>query len=50
MRAANAGKENPYIQSLKLNGKPYTKTYITHRDIMDGGTLEFVMGSQPIKE
>jgi predicted alpha-1,2-mannosidase len=47
MRAANAGEENPYIQSLKLNGQPYTKTYITHRDIMDGGTLEFVMGSQP---
>ena len=47
MRAANASQENPYIQSLMLNGQPYTKTYITQRDIMNGGTLEFVMGRQP---
>ncbi|MEI9961020.1 MAG: glycoside hydrolase family 92 protein [Limisphaerales bacterium] len=43
----NAGKDNCYIQSLKLNGKPYTRTYITQKDIVDGGTLEFVMGNQP---
>ncbi|HEY0175456.1 MAG TPA: GH92 family glycosyl hydrolase [Pedobacter sp.] len=41
--------QNIYIQSAKLNGKPYTHTYITQRDIMSGGTLEFKMGPQPNK-
>ena len=45
--AQNAGKDNPYIQSVKLNGSAYTKTFITQNDIVEGGTLEFVMGSKP---
>ncbi len=40
----NNGKGNPYIQSVMLNGKPYTKTYISHATLMQGGVLEFVMG------
>jgi predicted alpha-1,2-mannosidase len=40
---------NPYIQSVKLNGKPYTHVYIRHADIMKGGKLEFFMGSKPNK-
>lgn len=36
-----------YIQFAKLNGKGYDKNYITHKDIMSRGRLEFVMGSQP---
>lgn len=32
-----------YIKSVRLNGKKYDKSYITHADIMQGGTLEFVM-------
>ena len=42
----NLSKENIYIQSAKLNGKPLTNTYITHQQILDGGTLEYVMGSR----
>ncbi|WP_455664737.1 GH92 family glycosyl hydrolase [Phocaeicola sp.] len=38
-----------YIRSMKLNGKKYTKNYITHQDIMNGGTLEFVMSASPQK-
>ncbi|HWJ30195.1 MAG TPA: glycoside hydrolase family 92 protein, partial [Flavisolibacter sp.] len=49
IRAKNAGKQNPYIQSVKLNGKPYTKTYISHQDLLKGGVLEFVMGAKPNK-
>ena len=47
--AENAGKENIYIQSVTLNGKPYSKSYINHEDIMNGGNLTFVMGNQPNK-
>jgi len=46
----NAGSKNPYIQSVKLNGQPYTKTYITHDQLMAGGKLEFVMGATPNKQ
>ena len=45
--APNVSRENIYIQSVKVNGQPYDKSYITHQQIMDGATIEFVMGSQP---
>jgi predicted alpha-1,2-mannosidase len=45
----NTGKDNIYIQSVKLNGKAYSKNYITQNDIMNGGKLEFTMGTKPNK-
>ena len=45
--APNVSRENIYIQSVKVNGHPYDKSYITHQQIMDGATIEFVMGNQP---
>ena len=38
---------NKYIQSIELNGQPYNKLYISHADIMAGGTLVFTMGNRP---
>jgi predicted alpha-1,2-mannosidase len=40
-------KDNVYIQSAMLNGKPYTKNFIRHEDIVKGGTLTFEMGPKP---
>ena len=45
--AENNSAENRYIQSITLNGKAYTKGYIEHKDIMDGGELVFKMGPDP---
>lgn len=42
----NNSKENIYVQSAKLNGKPYSKSYIMYDDMMKGGVLELTMGSQ----
>ncbi|WP_429062126.1 GH92 family glycosyl hydrolase [Chitinophaga sp. W2I13] len=39
--------ENIYIQSVTLNGKPYTKSFITHQDVVAGGTLVVKMGNKP---
>lgn len=39
------GKEKIYIQSATLNGKPYTRSWITHSFFMEGGLLELVLGS-----
>ncbi len=48
--AENNSQENVYIQSAKLNGKPYPKTFIKHGDIMNGGNLTFEMGKEPNKD
>ena len=47
--ARNASDRNKYIQSATLNGQEWDKPWITHQDVMDGGTLEFVMGELPNK-
>jgi predicted alpha-1,2-mannosidase len=36
-----------YISAIKLNGKPYVKTYLQYADIMKGGTLEVYLTSRP---
>lgn len=45
--AHGASRENIYIRSARLNGEVYDKDYISHEDIVSGGTLEFVMGAEP---
>ncbi len=45
--ANGVSEENIYIQSVKVNGAPYDKSYITHDMIMQGDTISFEMGNQP---
>lgn len=45
----NYASDNKYIQSAKLNGKIWTKSWFSHEDLMKGGKLEFVMGKYPNK-
>lgn len=47
IRAKRSSASDIYIQSVRLNGKPYEKVWFHHREIVDGGLLEFVMGSRP---
>ena len=49
VKAINNSDDNIYVQSAKLNGKRYDKSYIDYRDIIAGGTLELVMGPKPSK-
>ena len=48
--ARNNSRENMYIQSVRLNGEPYSKSYITHKDVLTGGELIFEMGASPNKD
>jgi predicted alpha-1,2-mannosidase len=50
IKALDISAENIYIQSAELNGKTYNKSWISHDDIVNGGTLVFVMGPNPNKE
>jgi predicted alpha-1,2-mannosidase len=46
IEAKGSSAANKYVQSISLNGKPYVKNYISHRDIMMGGRLVFVMSNR----
>ncbi len=47
IKAVNNSAENIYIQQVRWNGKDYNKSYINFNDLIEGGTLEFIMGSEP---
>jgi len=47
VQAKNNNSKNIYIQSATLNGKPLSRNYITHEEIMNGGVLELSMGKKP---
>ena len=47
IKARNVSDQNIYIQSAKLNGENYNKSFLKHTSILEGGMLEFVMGDKP---
>ncbi len=49
IKAPKVSDKNRYVHSVKLNGEPYKKGYITYDDIISGGELLFEMGSKPNK-
>ncbi|MEI7936465.1 MAG: glycoside hydrolase domain-containing protein [Verrucomicrobiota bacterium] len=48
--ARNASKENKFIQSARLNGKPLNQWWIRQKDILQGGRLELELGPAPNQE
>ena len=48
--APDCNLQNKYIQSAKLNGKVLDTPWFTHDDLINGGTLELVMGAYPNKQ
>ncbi|MBK8810607.1 MAG: GH92 family glycosyl hydrolase [Acidobacteria bacterium] len=47
VRANDVSATNYYVQSVRLNGRPLRRSYITHNEINAGGTIEFTMGPKP---
>lgn len=47
VNAENNRKNTPYIQQATLDSEPYTRNYLSHERILEGGTLEFDMGEKP---
>lgn len=50
VKAPGVSDKNRYVKSVQLNGKPYTKGYITNSDVTNGGVLEFEMSAKPNKK
>lgn len=43
----NNSKENKYVQSVSLNGALLEQHFISHEQILSGGTLTITMGNKP---
>lgn len=49
IKAPKVSSKNRYVHGLRLNGKPWTKAYLTYSDLCGGGVLEFDMRPTPDK-
>lgn len=47
--AKNNNAKNRYVNMLKVNGKNYTKNYLTHSDLISGAKINFEMSPAPNK-
>lgn len=45
----NNSEENVFVQSVILNGEDLHRSYILHKEIVNGGSIEFIMGKKPNK-
>lgn len=39
-----------YISTMTLNGKTYTKNYLTHEELLKGASISYTMGTTPNKQ
>ena len=44
---ANSSKKNVYIKEVKLNGQAIDKNFVTYAQLMEGGTLKYVLTDEP---
>ena len=50
INAPENSTENRYINGMKLNGKNYTKNWLSHSELMKGATLDFDMSANSNKK
>ncbi len=50
VEARGNAADRPYVQSVTWNGRPWTKSWIAHADIVRGGRLVFEMGDKPNRD
>ena len=50
VKAPKVSDKNRYVQSVRINGQPYTRLYVTHSQLTQGCTIEYVMSSKPNKK
>ena len=47
IEAPDNGEGSPYVEALLRDGTPYTKNYLRHADLLQGGRLLFEMSDRP---
>ena len=49
LKGRGAAAQSPYVQGLRLNGRPYEKTWVPYEAVERGGVLDFTLGPEPNK-
>ena len=49
INAPNNSASNKYVNTLTLNGKDYTKNWLSHKELLQGAVLDFEMTDTPNK-
>ena len=47
IKAEGNSPDNRYIDAMTFNGSSYVKNYLTHSDLLEGGTITYRMAAQP---
>jgi predicted alpha-1,2-mannosidase len=50
INSANNSAANKYVNSLKVNGKPYNFNWLSHKALLGGANLDFDMSATPNKQ
>jgi len=50
IKAPENSSENLYVKSLNVNNQPYSRNWLSHKDLLHGAVLDFKMSNQPNKE
>ncbi|MFP7656785.1 GH92 family glycosyl hydrolase [Chryseobacterium proteolyticum] len=50
IKAPENSSENLYVKSLNVNNQPYSRNWLSHKDLLQGAVLDFKMSNQPNKE
>lgn len=50
IKAPENNAENFYVKSLKINAQPYSKNWLSHKELLKGAVLDFQMDHKPNKE
>ena len=43
IQADKADRENRYIKGMKVNGKTYTRNFLTHEQLLGGAKIQYQM-------
>lgn len=47
IHAPENSRENIYIRNMELNGEEYTRNYVTHSTLLQGGSIDLDMSAEP---
>ena len=47
IEAEGNSPDNVYIRSASLNGVPFTRNFLTYKELTGGGVLRYEMGAEP---
>lgn len=50
IKASNNNTDNRYVKDMKVNGKAFTRNYLTHDQLLKGANIQYQMSPTPNKQ